>query len=158
AAAGDAVDAPARADHVAVAGLEVAAADVPAHGIPLCIGIVLCIGMAGCIDIAPWPGWVRPGTWAGAAAAQTPSATSTTANTRAATSPPGSAFSANTAAATTAIQNTLMTPSANSASISPTQQPTQTAPCSAPVQTAPSAPRRPCISRWTGERQWRRHA
>src|SRR3954454_7064112 len=60
--AGHAVDPAARADRVAVARLEVAAANPPAH---------FCISLS----VPNWFGWVRPGTVAGEAATQTPPAT-----------------------------------------------------------------------------------
>src|SRR6476659_9067416 len=100
AAAADAVDAPAWADRVAVAGLEVAAHDAPAHRIT---------------DIASWAGGcVSAGTLLGAAATHTPSAVRTIASATAVRSPAGSTFSAKIASATSAIQNTLITPRANS--------------------------------------------
>ena len=104
------------------------------------------------------PGCVSPGTLPGAAATQIPRPTSTSASARANASPPGIAFSIRIATPAAPIQNRLMTPSANSASIRPRQQPTQMAPCSMPIHRAPSTPVRPRIRKCSGERQCRRHA
>ena len=102
-------------------------------------------------------GWTRPGTLAGADATQMPSAISATPKTRTSRSPWGASFSTKITAATTAIQNRLITPSANRASISPRQHPMQNAPCSSPIRKAPARPWRQSWSRkWSGDRQWRR--
>ena len=71
---------------------------------------------------------------------------------------PGIAFSIRIATPAAPIQNRLMIPSANNASIRPRQQPTQMAPCSMPIHTAPSTPVRPRIRKCSGERQCRRQA
>src|SRR5262249_32628472 len=102
AATGPSVDPAARAGSVAVAGLEVGAPDAIAH-----------------------QGTGRPGTHDGAAAAPIARVTNAAPMTGARRYPLGSTFSAKITAATSAIQTRLMTPSANSASISPKQQPTQ---------------------------------
>ena len=60
-------------------------------------------------------------------------------------SPWGASFSTRITTATTAIQNRLITPSANRASIRPQQQPTQNAPCSTPIRKAPSAALAPAV-------------
>src|SRR5439155_7496197 len=83
---GDAVDAPARTDHLAVACLEVRPADAVGHG--------LDSARRHFIRICRPCGWVRPGTLAGAAATQIPSTTSTTASTSASRSPAKVVFSA----------------------------------------------------------------
>ena len=54
----------------------------------------------------------------------------------------GKVFSTAISPATTAIQDTLMTPSANSEAISAQQQPTHHAPFLAPIRTAPASPSR----------------
>jgi len=74
---------------------------------------------------APWPGTCKPGTVAGETATHTPSATNAVAKSGASRSPAGSTFCAKITAAITPIQVRLMTPTANSATISPQQQPTQ---------------------------------
>src|SRR5215212_6843725 len=102
-------------------------------------------------------GSVSPGTLPGEAAIQIPSATNASAATRDSRKPCGSTFSAKITAAVSAIQNRLITPSANRINISPQQQPTQYVPCSRPNLTAPVLPSlQPRMTKSIGPRQWRR--
>src|SRR4051794_13028008 len=109
AAAGSSVDPATGAGCVTVAGLQIGAADAVGHQAPM--------GIAG----APSSGTCKPGTVTGETATQSPSATNAAAKPGASRSPDGSTFCAKITAAIAAIQVRLMTPRANSATISPQQ-------------------------------------
>src|SRR5213593_1210360 len=85
---------------------------------------------------------VRPGTASGTASKSAPSTSSTAAVPYVATRRQGSVFSIAISPATTAIQMTLMIPSAKNDAISAQQQPTHQAPFFMPMRSAPDQPSR----------------
>src|SRR6187397_693013 len=92
--------------------------------------------------IGCWPGTVRPGSAPGATSMMTLSTTRTIVVPYVASRRHGIVFSIAISPATTAIQVTLITPSAKSDAISAQQQPTHHAPLPTPIRNVPAHPER----------------